>query len=755
MLQTTILAVAVFGTTAAAELYGFEDDLDKLFGGPPPPPAPPAFGFNLNHGNWMVLQQAPAKSAVYGTLGVGGTAVKVSMCADNGGAPCNTIDAKINATHQPVGYQDPNGVPFPVTASWKALLPPMPAGGSFTITATCTGCTDVNKTITLTNVTFGDMWYCSGQSNMWLPVQYSFSRNESLAAVQAGKYNNIRGIFAPSATTYQLGNQWMTARQAASDGTTENPTYSLFQMGATCWYFAQKLAESGVTTPIGIADTAIGGQRIEEYMDNSSIGTCSNRSGETSPLSPWDGQLFAKLVIPFVDMTVKGWVWYQGENNMGAVKGSSTHDIGYSCEQRVLVEGWRKIWSDEPGTTDPMAPFGVVTLASSGAEGADNAMGAMRVAQTAGYGVLPNPAMPNTFMAQAYDLDDQWGPAAGPCFSTWQCCSKTGGPIPPPPPGPPPPNTSAPINCHQSDWLVGTDFHTGVDLGTAPGKSPGDCCTQCSSAPLLKKGCKFFTFVNATSTAPSACWFKRSNGGQRHLPNVVSGSIYPPGSPPPPSPPKCTPEYAEKCKLACSAAADTVTKGGIHPRDKKPVGDRLGTAAFNLVYGGKASYTGPTLSGCAVSGTTLSVSFNSSLLRGDHLVLQNYTSGLSFFEVQTEADDFCLEPRGGICPTWAGGTGKPTNASLDGGWVSLDIKLSSDGSMIEADLTPLAGKAPTAVRYAWNCINCCDPQDPNLYVTHPCGPASCPIMGSSIFPANPFLAKIVGGKCSCVPPQVC
>lgn len=56
-------------------------------------------------------------------------------------------------------------------------------------------------------------------------------------------------------------------------------------------------------------------------------------------------------MFPFVDMTVKGWVWYQGENNMGAVKGSSTHDIGYSCEQRVLVEGWRKIWSEEPGTT--------------------------------------------------------------------------------------------------------------------------------------------------------------------------------------------------------------------------------------------------------------------------------------------------------------------------------------------------------------------------------------------------------------------
>jgi hypothetical protein len=76
---------------------------------------------------------------------------------------------------------------------------------------------------------------------------------------------------------------------------------------------------------------------------------------------------------------------------------------------------------------DPSAPFGVVTLASSGAEGADAAMGAMRIAQTAGYGVLPSPELPNTFLAQAYDLDDAWGPAAGPCFTTkalggFECC---------------------------------------------------------------------------------------------------------------------------------------------------------------------------------------------------------------------------------------------------------------------------------------------------------------------------------------------
>ena len=59
-------------------------------------------------------------------------------------------------------------------------------------------------------------------------------------------------------------------------------------------------------------------------------------------------------------------------------------------------------------------------------------MGAMRLAQTAGYGTLPSPDMPNTFLAQAFDLDDKWGPGAGPCQTDaskggWACCDYSWG----------------------------------------------------------------------------------------------------------------------------------------------------------------------------------------------------------------------------------------------------------------------------------------------------------------------------------------
>eukprot|EP01052_Picozoa_sp_SAG31_P017616 SAG31_NODE_1213_length_9359_cov_4.298164_11_plen_348_part_00 len=273
---------------------------------------------------------------------------------------------------------------------------------------------------------------------------------------------------------------------------------------------------------------------------------------------------------------------------MMATKGNSAVNVGYSCEQRVLIEGWRKVWSETPGTTDPLAPFGIVTLADSGGEGAPaRAMGAMHLAQTAGHGVLPGPrgsGMENTFLAQAYDLDDEWdgGGVLGPCF---------------------------------------------------------------------REG------YNHSSGSHKCC------GGHQNM------TI-------------CTPEWQAKCAIACEGTSNTPTKGGIHPRSKQLVGERLGTAAYNLVYGGTNAFTGPTLAGCVLSPQKLTIKFNSTLLRGDSITLQKYGpsiytpyhpgfgnpewNGGSQLWVQVNASNFCIESQlinasdqfsDVYCPTWAGGKG--------------------------------------------------------------------------------------------------
>ena len=98
--------------------------------------------------------------------------------------------------------------------------------------------------------------------------------------------------------------------------------------------------------------------------------------------------------------------------------GSSLHGGGYGCMMPALVDLWRREWSRVPGTTDPRAPFGVVTLAAGGSEGGSDIAG-MRWSQTANYGVLPNAAMPNTFLAQGYDIGDPY--PSKTCYSMW-CC---------------------------------------------------------------------------------------------------------------------------------------------------------------------------------------------------------------------------------------------------------------------------------------------------------------------------------------------
>jgi hypothetical protein len=98
--------------------------------------------------------------------------------------------------------------------------------------------------------------------------------------------------------------------------------------------------------------------------------------------------------------------------------GNSQMHSGYACLMQTLVAEWRSLWSATPGTTDPLAPFGLVTLAPSGTEGGAS-IGDMRWAQTASYGVTPNSALPNVFVAQAYDLGDPF--SNDTCYGKVHC----------------------------------------------------------------------------------------------------------------------------------------------------------------------------------------------------------------------------------------------------------------------------------------------------------------------------------------------
>jgi hypothetical protein len=113
-----------------------------------PPPAPPSFRFAKAVSDGMVLQSAPNEAMVWG------------FCSENTSSVTVTFQNRsIAAT---VGPDQAQGT----MTTWRALLPPISAG----FTEHSLSVTDGNSTLTLQGILFGDVWICSGQSNMEYPI---------------------------------------------------------------------------------------------------------------------------------------------------------------------------------------------------------------------------------------------------------------------------------------------------------------------------------------------------------------------------------------------------------------------------------------------------------------------------------------------------------------------------------------------------------------------------------------------------------
>jgi len=240
----------------------------------------------------------------------------------------------------------------------------------------------------------------------------------------------------------------------------------------------------------------------------------------------------------------------------------------------------------------------------------------------------------------------------------------------------------------------------------------------------------------------------------------------------------CPPNTPYDCKVP------TYMTPVLHPRLKHPVGHRLAIGAMATAYESLNDYAQATISGCQLAEKSLIIAFNKTDLRGAKLSVSAYNratpirSALSVFVNSTGRYLTCpswlgigLYVRDGFCPNTLKNNLYDIPAieqSAEGKWIPINIELGASGTEVVADLTPLDGQLPLAVRYAWGDnkkgslpneadILCCDKLDD----ADECEPAGCPIMTVDqrvVFgglPANPFIAMIKEGKCICPKPQVC
>jgi sialate O-acetylesterase len=142
---------------------------------------------------------------------------------------------------------------------WQALLPAMPAGGPYSLNVQ-DKTSGANQT--LTDILVGDVFLCSGQSNMELPVSSSINAGREISNSANDSIRLLSVAHADSATA--LSHFAAPVTWAAA-----SPT-SVRDFSAACFYFARDLQKT-VHVPIGLIHSSWGGSRIEPWMSDAGL----------------------------------------------------------------------------------------------------------------------------------------------------------------------------------------------------------------------------------------------------------------------------------------------------------------------------------------------------------------------------------------------------------------------------------------------------------------------------------------------------
>ncbi|MDB5012325.1 MAG: sialate O-acetylesterase, partial [Daejeonella sp.] len=216
-------------------------------------------------------------------------------------------------------------------ATWQLNIKTPKAGGPYTITF------KGRNTIILSNVLVGEVWVCSGQSNMDYHSFYKGSR-DAQAELPYANNPNIR-FFQVAKITAKYPQENLNATWAASDSNT------LKTFSQVAYFFGKKLNKD-LNVPIGLILAAWGGTPAETWTPTESIN--SNKllkdALAVQKQTPWwpkdAGLAYNAMIAPLTNFKIAGALWYQGEGNTAT---ASTYKELLS----TMISSWRKEWKDE------------------------------------------------------------------------------------------------------------------------------------------------------------------------------------------------------------------------------------------------------------------------------------------------------------------------------------------------------------------------------------------------------------------------
>lgn len=211
---------------------------------------------------------------------------------------------------------------------WRINFKPMRAsspGREIRITSTAAA-----KPVVLEDVVVGDVWLCSGQSNMEWPLNATLDWQSQ---AKTANYPFIRQFKIPRKTATEPQSNAIGNWQICSSTTCGAFT-------GVGFYFAKKLhGELGI--PIGLINASYGASKIEPWTPPVGFAMVPElqavpaMSGIEAPAA-----MYNAMIHPLIPYSIRGVLWYQGESNR-------TESISYFHKKQALIGGWRKLWDED------------------------------------------------------------------------------------------------------------------------------------------------------------------------------------------------------------------------------------------------------------------------------------------------------------------------------------------------------------------------------------------------------------------------
>jgi len=197
---------------------------------------------------------------------------------------------------------------------FRVMLPAQPAGGPYTLTVSGDG------SVTYKNVYLGDIWICSGQSNMeiiprsYSPLPAEVNHPTLRLFYMKGKSNTPQEDISRSGWPKKTGVEpWLDecATGKWEMGTKENLQY----FSVVAYYFGRRILQD-VDVPMGLIDLSYGSTSVFHWSEG---GNCYNAN-----------------IHPFTKFTIRGVLWWQGTGDLS--------NESYEKDLRGMIAFWRAQW---------------------------------------------------------------------------------------------------------------------------------------------------------------------------------------------------------------------------------------------------------------------------------------------------------------------------------------------------------------------------------------------------------------------------